>query len=83
MPPKVSTITGFDRAKFIAAAGQPANDPWWRHEQWRYGGPFSRWSRFNRAFPGLGLATGAFIIYLAYDAVLAKPAHGHEEGEHH
>ena len=52
-------------------------------EQWRYSGPFTRWSRFRGAFPGLGIGTGAFIVYLAYDAVVAKPEHGHGESEHH
>ncbi|KAF2238751.1 hypothetical protein EV356DRAFT_529184 [Viridothelium virens] len=82
MPPRTS-ITGFDRAKFVAAGGAPRNDPWWRNEQWRYSGPFTRWNRFKGAFPGLGLATGAFIIYLAYDAVVARPDHSHAESGHH
>ncbi|KAH7037746.1 NADH-ubiquinone oxidoreductase B12 subunit family-domain-containing protein [Microdochium trichocladiopsis] len=76
-------ITGFDVSKFAASAGQPRYDPWERAEAWRYTGQFSRWQRFNRAFPGLGIATVAFAGYLAYEQLTAKDDHhGHGE-EHH
>jgi hypothetical protein len=41
---------------------------------------FSTWERFRpkHTFPGLGIGTGAFIVYLAYD-YLSKPSHGHEK----
>ena len=48
-------------------------------DAWRYKGIFSTWERFRpkHTFPGLGIGTGAFIIYLAADYLLAKPSHGH------
>lgn len=56
-------------------------------EAWRYTGPFTRYNRFKRAFPGLGIATVAFAGYLVYEAVFLKDEHhGHGEGhgeEHH
>jgi NADH dehydrogenase (ubiquinone) 1 beta subcomplex subunit 3 len=58
-----------------------------RSEQWRYTGPFTRYNRFKRAFPGLGIATVAFAGYLAYEAAFMRDEHhGHGEGhgeEHH
>jgi NADH dehydrogenase (ubiquinone) 1 beta subcomplex subunit 3 len=49
---------------------------------WRYQGMFSSWERFRpkHTFPGLGIGTGAFIVYLAYDLLLAKPSHGGHGG---
>lgn len=55
-------------------------------EAWRYTGPFTRFNRFKRAFPGLGIATGAFAVYLVYEAVFLKKDSHHGEGhgdEHH
>lgn len=53
-----------------------------RSEQWRYTGPFTRFNRFKKAFPGLGIATVAFAGYLAYEAAFMKDEH-HEHGEGH
>ncbi|KAI0105489.1 NADH-ubiquinone oxidoreductase B12 subunit family-domain-containing protein [Nemania sp. FL0031] len=78
-------ITGFDVNKFAHAAGQPRYDPWERAEAWRYTGTFSRWNRFNRALPGLGIATVAFAVYLGYEQLFLKEEHhgeGHGEGHH-
>jgi hypothetical protein len=50
-----------------------------RSEQWRYTGPFTRFNRFKGSFPGLGIATVAFGVYLAAEqAGLLK-----DEGGHH
>ncbi|KAK8213164.1 hypothetical protein M8818_002462 [Zalaria obscura] len=77
-------ITGFDPQKFAASAGIPANDPWKRAEAWRYTGPFTRWNRLKGAFPGLGVATVAFGVYLAYEAVSVKDEHhGDSHGSDH
>ncbi|OJD39067.1 nadh-ubiquinone oxidoreductase b12 subunit family protein [Diplodia corticola] len=76
-------LTGFDPKKFAAAAGTPANDPWKRREAWRYTGPFSRWNRFKSAFPGLGIATVAFGVYLGYEAIFLKDDHAHHGEGHH
>lgn len=47
-------------------------------EAWRYSGPFkTSILRWKGAFPGLGVATGAFALYLAYDIFLAKDDGGH------
>ncbi|KAK9479035.1 NADH-ubiquinone oxidoreductase B12 subunit family-domain-containing protein [Lipomyces japonicus] len=50
----------------------PAKDPWERREAWRYTGQFSRWNRLKGLFPGLGLGTGAFVLYLVYEKVTEK-----------
>ena len=47
---------------------------------------FSKWERFRpkHTFPGLGIGTGAFLVYLAYDLLLAKPSRRHGgHGETH
>ncbi|KAK3061180.1 hypothetical protein LTS18_006861 [Coniosporium uncinatum] len=77
-----TNLSGFDPQKFAAASGQPANDPWKRAEAWRYQGMFTRWNRFKGAFPGLGIATVAFGVYLAYEAVFLKDEHTHHVGGH-
>ena len=52
-------------------------------EAWRYTGPFTRWNRFKGSFPGLGIATVAFAIYLGYEAVFMRDdQHGHIESGH-
>ncbi|KAF2404525.1 hypothetical protein EJ06DRAFT_579136 [Trichodelitschia bisporula] len=76
-------LTGFDPKKFAAAAGQPANDPWRRAEAWRYTGPFNRFNRFRRSFPGLGIGAAAFGIYYAYDTLVAQDDHSHGHGGEH
>ncbi|KAI5926399.1 NADH-ubiquinone oxidoreductase B12 subunit family-domain-containing protein [Camillea tinctor] len=77
--PKPS-ITGFDPRKFAQAATPPRYDPWERTEAWRYTGIFSRWNRFKGAFPGLGVATVAFIAYLGYEKMFLQDDHHHGEG---
>ncbi|KAF2666087.1 hypothetical protein BT63DRAFT_442398 [Microthyrium microscopicum] len=71
----------FLKSWFLGEGGMsPAlkGDPWARHEAWRYTGPFNkRELRWRGTFPGLGLATAAFAVYLAYDTFLAP------EAEHH
>ncbi|KAI1815300.1 NADH-ubiquinone oxidoreductase B12 subunit family-domain-containing protein [Poronia punctata] len=77
-------ITGFDPTKFAHAAGQPRYDPWARAEAWRYTGTFSRWNRFKNAFPGLGIATVAFAVYLGYEHFTATDDHhGDAHGNDH
>ena len=66
--------------------GQFRNELTLHREAWRYTGPFTRFNRFKRAFPGLGIATGAFVVYLVYEAVFLKKDSHHGEGhgdEHH
>jgi NADH dehydrogenase (ubiquinone) 1 beta subcomplex subunit 3 len=51
-------------------------------EAWRYTGPFTRYNRLVKgSFPGLGIATGAFAAYLAYEALFLKD--DHHGGDHH
>ncbi|TGJ81986.1 hypothetical protein E0Z10_g6772 [Xylaria hypoxylon] len=77
-------ITGFDTSKFAQSAGQPRYDPWERAETWRYSGTFSRWNRFKGAFPGLGIATVAFAVYLGYEQFFLQDDHHDAHGnEHH
>ncbi|PSN71154.1 hypothetical protein BS50DRAFT_517992, partial [Corynespora cassiicola Philippines] len=73
------SLTGFDPKKFAAAAGNAKGDPWARYEQWRYTGPFTRWNRFKGSFPGLGIATVAFGVYLVAEQLFFKEEHGHHE----
>ncbi|KAH8602338.1 NADH-ubiquinone oxidoreductase B12 subunit family-domain-containing protein [Bisporella sp. PMI_857] len=75
-------LTGFDPKAFVAAAGQPANDPWARREAWRYTGLFSRANRFKGSFPGLGIATVAFAGYCGYEYFFLNDSHGHADGGH-
>lgn len=66
--------------------------PWWVwivrdpndfcSEAWRYTGPFSRWNRFKRLFPGLGTATVLFAGYCVYEQLFLKDSHGHKEDHH-
>ena len=49
-------------------------------EQWRYTGPFTRFNRFKSAFPGLGIATVAFVAYCGYEYLfISKDHHGHSD----
>ena len=50
-------------------------------EQWRYTGPFSRWNRFKGSFPGLGIATVAFGVYLVAEQLFFKEEHGHHSSD--
>lgn len=50
-------------------------------EEWRYTGPFTRWNRFKGAFPGLGIATVAFTVYLGYEYLFLRDKdHGEGHG---
>ncbi|KAF2087597.1 hypothetical protein K490DRAFT_19936, partial [Saccharata proteae CBS 121410] len=72
------SLTGFDPQEHVRASQYPPRpDPWARHEAWRHTGPFTRYNRFKRAFPGLGIATVAFGVYLVYEAVFLKDDHAH------
>ncbi|KAI1202514.1 NADH-ubiquinone oxidoreductase B12 subunit family-domain-containing protein [Nemania serpens] len=85
VPPPKPSITGFDVKEYSRAATQPRYDPWERAETWRYTGTFSRWNRFKGAFPGLGIATVAFVAYLGYEQLFLKEDHhgdAHGEGHH-
>jgi len=79
-----ANITGFDVRALARAAGKPRYDPWERAEAWRYQGPFTRWNRFSRAFPGLGIATVAFAAYCGYEYFFLKDEHhGEDHGKGH
>ena len=56
-----------------------------RSEAWRYKGQFSRFHRYSRAFPGLGIATVAFAAYCTYEHFFLEDKHhgeGHGDGHH-
>ncbi|KAI1617601.1 hypothetical protein EDD37DRAFT_646440 [Exophiala viscosa] len=75
--------TGFDMKTFTDAATSRewrARDPWARSEAWRYTGPFTRWNRMKRAFPGLGIASVAFAGYVLFEALFLNKSHGHDNG---
>ncbi|KAJ2479965.1 hypothetical protein EV174_003871 [Coemansia sp. RSA 2320] len=42
-------------------------DPWAKREAWRNHPSFSKLAQLRGMFPGLGIASGLFAIYLAYD----------------
>ncbi|KAL3251494.1 hypothetical protein ABHI18_010612 [Aspergillus niger] len=67
--------TGFDINEFKAAAHP--------REAWRYTGPFSRFNRFKRIFPGFGIASVAFAGYCAYEHFFLKDDHHHHGEGHH
>ena len=50
-------------------------------ETWRYTGPFTRRNRLRGIFPGFFWGAGAFGLYLAYEAVFLRDAHGHHNDE--
>lgn len=79
--------TGFDIGQFKAASHPKSQyakaDPWKKYEAWRYTGPFSRFNRYKRMFPGLGIATVAFTGYCVYEAMFLQDEHHHEGGDHH
>ncbi|RDH35103.1 NADH-ubiquinone oxidoreductase B12 subunit family-domain-containing protein [Aspergillus welwitschiae] len=79
--------TGFDINEFKAAAHPRSawakKDPWARYEAWRYTGPFSRFNRFKRIFPGFGIASVAFASYCAYEHFFLKDDHHHHGEGHH
>lgn len=50
-------------------------NPWAKRDAWRYQDQFTRLNRFKGAFPGLGIAIGAFSAYLVYDKVIKKDDH--------
>ncbi|KAL6018066.1 hypothetical protein ACNR91_001507 [Candidozyma auris] len=54
-----------------------SSNPWAKRDAWRYEGQFSRINRFKSAFPGLGIATVAFSVYLVYDKLIKKPEQNH------
>ncbi|KAJ2126468.1 hypothetical protein GGH17_005038, partial [Coemansia sp. RSA 788] len=42
-------------------------DPWAKREQWRSHPAFSKMTQFKSMFPGFGIASGLFAVYLVYD----------------
>lgn len=53
------------------------HDPWARREAWRKHPIFSKGANFRTMFPGLGIATVAFIAYCGYEAVFLKDKKHH------
>lgn len=51
-------------------------------EAWRYTGPFTRANRFKNLFPGFGIASVAFGVYLVVEHFFF-PEHDHHEAGHH
>ncbi|KAJ3148607.1 hypothetical protein HDU89_004705 [Geranomyces variabilis] len=54
-------------------------DPWGRREAWRYNDFFSAKNRIRNMTPGLGIATVAFAVYVAYDKWYQSSGPGAEE----
>jgi hypothetical protein len=70
----------YSRCKYL-----PAPSLYIHSEQWRYTGPFTRFQRFKGSFPGLGIATVAFGVYLAAEqaGLLGSEGGHHGDGGHH
>lgn len=90
-PPAIKSLANslFDRvnlayranyAKFRAEPHPHLNnvlqDPWFRREAWRWDPYFSPRNVLKKAFPGLGIAAGAFVLYSAYDTVVSSMSQG-------
>ncbi|KAI8821460.1 uncharacterized protein EV422DRAFT_528209 [Fimicolochytrium jonesii] len=56
-------------------------DPWAKRDAWRYNDYFSRANRVKAMVPGLGMATAAFAVYVAYDKWYQTSGPGREENE--
>ncbi|TPX71074.1 hypothetical protein SpCBS45565_g01367 [Spizellomyces sp. 'palustris'] len=56
-------------------------DPWANRDAWRYHAFFSKSNRIRSMFPGLGIGTAAFAVYLAYDKWFQTQGPGKEENE--
>ncbi|KAI8322123.1 hypothetical protein GQ54DRAFT_158652 [Martensiomyces pterosporus] len=52
-------------------------DPWARREAWRNHPSFSKMSQLRGMFPGLGIASGLFAVYLVYDHFSHSKANKH------
>ncbi len=57
-------------------------DPWHRFEAWRYAPEFNTKANLKRAFPGLGIGFGAFLVLAAFEELYWKPNHP-EADDHH
>lgn len=57
------------------------NDPWWARESWRWDPFYSTGNMLKRAFPGLKVATGLFVAYLAYDWVQQRGSRAEAKGQ--
>jgi hypothetical protein len=81
--PPVMPITPGDPWARRCIPKRPIHDSLTYRDAWRYKGMFSAWERFRpkHTFPGLGIGTGAFFIYLAADYFF-KPSHGHDKAGH-
>ncbi|KAI9470198.1 hypothetical protein LPJ78_002992 [Coemansia sp. RSA 989] len=66
-----------DPAKIIDKAKQSnLKDPWAQREAWRNHPSFSKMAQLRGMFPGFGIASGLFAVYLAYDHFAgSKPKH--------
>lgn len=53
------------------------HDPWARREAWRKHPIFSKSANVRSMFPGLGIATVAFIAYCGYEQMFLKNKHHH------
>ncbi|RUS19745.1 NADH-ubiquinone oxidoreductase B12 subunit family-domain-containing protein [Endogone sp. FLAS-F59071] len=56
------------------------HDPWAQRDAWRKSSLFSTRTMFRNMFPGLGIATVAFAVYLGYEAITAP---GAKKENHH
>ncbi|ORX40527.1 NADH dehydrogenase 1 beta subcomplex subunit 3 [Kockovaella imperatae] len=58
-------------------------DPWAAREAWRTQGVFDPKYMRRNMFPGLGIATVAFVAYVIYDDYLKPKVKHHAPAEQH
>ncbi|KAL3901517.1 MAG: hypothetical protein SGCHY_000549 [Lobulomycetales sp.] len=58
------------------------HDPWQARDEWRNHAFFSKWNRLSRVFPGLGMATAAFSVYLVWEDYDNKHGEGAKKTEY-
>ncbi|ORZ02850.1 NADH-ubiquinone oxidoreductase B12 subunit family-domain-containing protein [Syncephalastrum racemosum] len=53
------------------------HDPWARREAWRKHPIFSKTANFRAMFPGLGIASVAFVAYCGFEHFFLKDSKHH------
>jgi len=64
----------------------PRLDPWAKLEGWRFSPPFTSFYKVRKMFPGLGIASVLFVIYLGLEwggIIPDQTDYGHDNHNHH
>lgn len=62
----------------------PKLDPWAKLEGWRFSPPFTSFSKVKKMFPGLGIASVLFTIYLGleWSGIIPNQSTSHHDHDH-